>query len=112
MEQGAGGAAQNRTFCLYLTDKVPWASGEESGGYSRGFIARVDNISGDLFFQKSVVGLVVIKSIDDIVAVSPCCRTAFVPLESVSIGVVSDVEPMAGIAFAIVGRGEHLIYQF
>ena len=109
---GAGLPPQHVALGLDLTDEIPRACREESGGdYGVGVVGR-DHVAGDLSPNKLVVGEVGIDRLDHPVAIPPGVGPELIAFEAVGVGVVGDVEPVAGPAFAVVGRGEQAVDEF
>ena len=97
----ARAAAEDLTLCFNLTDEIPRPGREETrGGDGLRIIWRID-ITRDLLTQKQIVGFVGIERTDDVVAVAPGIVTALIALKAVGVGVMRDVEPVAGISFAV-----------
>ncbi len=63
-------------------------------------------VACDLFKDKAVEGFIVIQRFDDIVAVAPYEGFFCVTLVPVAVCVASDIQPVAGPAFAVLGAGE------
>ena len=110
--QRAGAAAQDRALGFHLPDEIPWAGREEAGGHDGIRIVRPHDITGDLFLQKAVVRFVGIEGADDVVAVGPRIRSELVALEAVCVGVVGNVQPVLGKAFAEMRRVQQGIDEF
>ena len=70
-----------------------------------------EHVTGDLFAEKLVVGLVGVERGDDVIAVVPGVGAKLVALEAVGIGVVRDVEPVARPALAVVRAGEEAVHE-
>ena len=109
---GTGLPPQHVALGLDLADEIPRACREESGGDHRVGIVGRDHVAGDLSPKKLVVGEVGIERLDHPVAIPPGVGPELVAFEAVGVGVVGDVEPVAGPAFAVVGRGEQAVDEF
>ena len=76
-----------------------------------------DAIGSELLDDELVVRLIVVQRVDDVIAIGPSVgetvvlekAVALVDLEAAGIGVAGGIEPVAGPAFAVVGRGEEAI---
>ena len=100
---------QHVALRLNVADEIPRPGGQEaSGDHCVGIVGRQD-VAGDLLAEKLVVGLVGVERLDHIVAIPPGIGAELITLEAVGVGVVGDVEPVAGPAFAVVGRSEQAI---
>ena len=65
---------------------------------------------GDLCFGESVVGEIVVESVDDPVAITPGVRERGVGTGGeLAVGVAGEVEPMAGPALTVMGAGEKAV---
>jgi hypothetical protein len=106
---GAGLPPQHVALRLHLADEVPRAGRQEAGGDHVLGIVGGEHVAGDLPPQKLVVGQVVVESVDHPVAIPPGIGPQLVTLEAVRVGVVGDVEPVAGPAFAVMWRGEQAV---
>ena len=100
---GPGLPPQHRAFGFDLTDKVPGAGGEKAGGNRKGRIVRSDHVAGQLTADELVVRQVIIEGPDHPVAIPPGGWPQLVPLKAVRVGVVGNVEPVAGPPLAVVG---------
>ena len=109
---GAGLTPEHVALGLDLADEIPRPSGQESGSDHRVGIVGSDHVAGDLSPKKLVVAEVGIEGLDHPVAIPPGVGPELVAFEAVGVGVVGDVEPVAGPAFAVVGRGEQAVDEF
>ena len=64
---------------------------------------RSERVSGDLSAEKLVVGKIGVEGPDQPVAIPPGGSPDLVAFEAVRVGVVGDVEPVAGLPLAVVG---------
>ena len=106
-----GGALQHVALGLDLPDEVPRARGEEAGGDDGLRVGGGEDVAGDLLADEAVVGLVRVERGDDVVAVAPGVRAELVTFETMRVGIVGDIEPVAGPAFAVTRRGQQLVDQ-
>ena len=97
-----GGATENRTLGFFLSDEIPRARGEKSGGDHGVVVVRPENVTGDLFPNEAVVWLVFVQCLDHVVAIAPGMRTSFVAFEAVRVRIVRDVQPMPRVPFTEV----------
>ena len=74
-------------------------------------VARVKFVTGQLLEYKLVVGLVVIESADDVIAVAPGVRTFGVQFEAIGIGIADNVEPFLAEAFTVARAGHEAVDQ-
>ena len=109
---GAGLTPQHVALGLDLTDEIPRACCEETGGGHRIGVVGRDHVAGDLPPNKLVVGEVGIERLDHPVAIPPGVGPKLVAFEAVGVGIVRNVEPVAGPALAVVGRGEQAVDKF
>ena len=89
------------------------AEGEEAGGgegvFAGGLFVGGEEVAGELLDEELVVGFVVVEGADDVVAVAPGVAVGDVFVHAVGVGVAGDVEPVAGPARAVLGRGEEAV---
>ena len=109
---GAGLTPEHVALGLDLADEIPRPSGQESGSDHRVGIVGSDHVAGDLSPKKLVVAEVGIEGLDHPVAIPPGVGPELVAFEAVGVGVVGDVEPVAGPALTVVGRGEQAVDEF
>jgi len=67
-----------------------------------------EQVAGELFDDELVKGEVAIEGVDDPLAIFPD-GPGFVPGAAVGVGVAGLIEPVAGPAFAELGRGEEAV---
>ena len=81
------------------------ADGEEAGGDDlfRLLVLRFpfQEVASDLFFEELVVRLVLLETVDDVVAVAPGMRVEHVRVLAAALGVAGDVEPVTRPFFAV-----------
>ena len=68
-------------------------------------------VAGQLLDHELVVGLVVVKSVDDVVAVSPGIAKGDVLVEPIGICITGNVEPVPSPAFTVVRRSEQSVHD-
>ena len=68
-------------------------------------------VAGQLLDHELVVGLVVVKSVDDVVAVSPGVAKGDVLVEPIGICITGNVEPVPSPAFTVVRRCEQSVHD-
>ena len=113
----AGGAPEHVALGLDLTDEVPRAGGEEAGRREKFRVWSLEvgglreHVSGDLFTEELVIGLVGVEGGDDVVAIAPGVGAELVALKAVGVRVVRNVQPMAGPALAVVRAGEQAVHK-
>ena len=90
---------------------VPRAGGEETGGDDRLRIVGEKNVAGDLLTDEAGIRLVGVEGADQVIAIGPGVGPEAVLIMAVRVGIVGDVEPMAGPAFAVARRGEQAVHQ-
>ena len=108
---GPGLPPQHLALRLDLTDEVPGAGREKAGGRDPFGIVGRDDVAGDLAAQELVVGHVGIDRTDHPVAIPPGVRPQLITLEAMRVGVVGDVEPVAGPTLAVVCRREEAVEE-
>ena len=81
----------------------------ESGGDQRFVISRFGLVAGQLEGDEPVVGEVFLEGPDHPIAVSPGVGPLGVEFEPVRVGMMGQVEPVLGLAFAILGRSEQAV---
>lgn len=85
-------------------------AGEEEASSDGGRVGlRVDLVPGDLLAHKLIVRKVVVKGLDDPVAVAPGIGTGFVMLEAIGLREPGKVEPLACPMFPISWGGEKTV---
>ncbi|MCX6606969.1 MAG: hypothetical protein NTV52_25770 [Acidobacteria bacterium] len=94
---------------LFVFDVVFGAEAEEAGGDPRVGIIGVEFVAGELFLEEPVEGFVGVEGVNDVVAIAEGVVAVAVVFVAAGVGIADDVEPMAGPAFAVVGRGEELV---
>ena len=82
------------------------ACGNRPRGIGGGVAARGKEIAGELFDEEAVVGEIAVAGVDDPVAVAPGLRHYGVGIVGRGLGEANDVEPVAGLLLAVMGRGE------
>ena len=90
------------------------ADGDEAErGEARVVLGEVgQSVGRELFDDELVVRLVGVEGVDDVVAVGPGTVERLdgaVALQALGVGVAGGVEPVAGPAFAVMGRGEQAV---
>ena len=85
------------------------AGAEKAGGDQAVVGPAVHLVTGDLFGQERVIGLVGVERSNHVVAVPPGVGAVHVVLEAGGVGVARHVEPVAAVAFAVVRRGEQAV---
>jgi len=70
-----------------------------------------DEITGEVFGQKLVVGHIVIECSDEIIAITPWVGESMVELVAPGFGVADQVEPMAGPSFTKGFGGEQFVNE-
>jgi hypothetical protein len=104
-------------------DEVPLTAGitivvfvdpvsEESSGHECCGIFGEEFVSGELFLEKAVVGLVLVERLDNVVAVAPGIGAVEVGAVAVGVGIANEIKPDAGPALAVGGALEELIDEF
>ena len=83
----------------------------ETGGHLHLNIARRHLVAGQLFGDKLVIGLVFGERADDVVAILPGLAAMRVVLKSIAFGEADHIQPLARLAFGILGHGEQAIHQ-
>ena len=73
----------------------------EAGGDELAVVGIRHEVAGDLFRDKAVVGLVVVKGLDDPIAPEPEVAAA-IDGEAVGVRVAGGIEPIEAHAFAVV----------
>ena len=82
------------------------ACGNRPCGIGGGVAAGGEEIAGELFDEEAVVGEIAVAGVDDPVAVAPGLRHYGVGIVGRGLGEANDVEPVAGLLLAVMGRGE------
>ena len=104
----------------FCEDEVPLAAGitivvfvdpvsEESSGHECCGIFGKEFVSGELFLEKAVVGLVLVERLDHVVAVAPGIGAVEICAVAVGVGIANEIKPDAGPALAVGGALEELI---
>ena len=88
-----------------VPDPQPIEAGRNQG-VSRDFR---EFVTGELFGQELVVGLVLVERADDVIAVSPNVRLCPVAFEAIGFAVANHIEPMAGPTFPVLLAGKQSI---
>ncbi len=107
-----GGSFEDVAPRLDIANKIPGTGGEEPGGDNRIGVVWRNIVAGDLLAEELIVRLVAVQRADHVIAVRPRIVTGAVALETVSVGVVGHVKPVARPVFAVVRRGEESLDQF
>ena len=90
---------------------VPDAEPVKAGGDDAVGICVHEFITGELLADEMVVGLVVVESTNDVIAITPGIRLVAVALVAVRLGEADEVEPMPPPLFAVMGRGKQAIHE-
>src|ERR1022692_3728115 len=69
-------------------------------------------VGGDLLLNESLVRFVVVKRLDDVIAVTPGGDIEMVRLEAGGLGVADQVQPIAAPALSVTWGSERTIDQF
>ena len=89
---------------------IVFADGLEA---ERGQVVAGHLVGGDLGFEEGVVGEVLIEGLDDPVAIAPGVGVGIVVAGTLlAVGIAGEIEPEAGPAFAVMGRGEEAVDNF
>ena len=72
-------------------------------------VLRVNLVARQLLAYEQVVRLVVVESLDHVIAVAPHRRPIEIALVSARVGIVRQIEPMTPPALAVVRRGQQLV---
>jgi len=72
-------------------------------------IARIELVTGNLFLDETVEGLVVVEGLDDIVAIPLDVGPRFIGLVAVAVGVAGDIQLVASPAFAVCRRRKQAV---
>lgn len=94
----------------HLRAFVPWARGDEGGGDGGVWVGGIEDVAGELFFDESGVGLVVVEGLDEVVAIGPGIGARFVFVVAVGFGEVDGVDPVLGPALAVARGGQETVY--
>ena len=88
---------------------VPGSELIEAGG-DQGVVRRwAQFVTGNLFGEEAIVGLVLVERADHVVAVAPDVRLLVVLLVPVGLGEAHDVEPVAAPSLAVLGAREQRV---
>ena len=91
---------------------VPGAQPEKRGSNLRFSLGILDLVAGDLLGEKAVERLILVKGIDDVIAVTPSVWLGVVALVAVRLGVADHVEPMPCPTLAVLRPGQQLVHDF
>src|SRR5262249_42416905 len=114
-EEGAAGDGQHVVqlvkigLALVVGLVVPDADAVERSRRQRIVGDGVQLVAGELFADEAVIGLVVVKRADDIVAVTPGVRLLVVAFVTVGLTEADHIEPVAAPALAVLRRGKQSI---
>ena len=75
------------------------------------WIVRPQFVARDLFFYETIVGLVIVKRFDHVVAITPRILPRFVALEAFTFGVTRYIEPVAAPSLPIMRRSQQAVYN-
>src|SRR5579883_65569 len=95
---------------MYLPAAVKTGRDEQLGRLAR-VVAASQLVAGQLLGYESVVGLILVKGTDDVVAVAPGVRPLAVGLVAIGLGVAGDVQPMLGPALAVIRGGQQTLHD-
>ena len=100
--------------CVHRLVEVPEAGAHHAlVGFVGWIDPRLEQITGDLLPNESVIGKVIVEGANHPVAVSPCFADGVVKLMAAGLGVANEVQPVPPPAFAETGRCEiHLDQTF
>src|ERR1700755_2771312 len=80
--------------------------GKKTCSNHRFLVAGGQFVAGQLLFDKPVIRLVVIESIDHIIAIAVHVGARRIVFEAGAVGVSCEVEPAAGLTLPLVGGGQ------
>src|ERR1051326_954139 len=72
-------------------------------------VVRPEFVSGDLLFRKTIGGFVVIEGLNHVVAIAPGFERVWVLLETGSVAITHQIEPVPAPFFSIARRGKQRI---
>ena len=75
----------------------------------RGEALRGDSIAEDMFLDKGIVGEILVEGADDVISIAPGFVLVEIEFVAVRFGEAHEIEPVAGPAFPITGRGEKTV---
>ena len=110
--EGSGRASQDGALGLHLSDEIPGSGSQKTDGDVGVRILGPDDIPGNLFLEEAKVWLVLVERLDDIVPVPPGIGSAFVPFETMSVGIMGQIKPVLGHTLAKPGVIKQTIDEF
>ena len=87
-------------FLLVLLCQHFWPDGQhpqrsEAFGLSGQIIRLWEQISGNLFFQEHIIGLVAVEGLNHIISVAPCVRESHVFVCPIGVSITHQIQPMS-----------------
>ncbi len=92
-----------------MSYEIPGSGSEKSGSDVGVRVFRPNDVSCNLLLQEAKVGLVLVERLDDVIPIPPGIGSALVPLESMSVGIMGQIQSVLGHALTEPGMTKQAV---